>query len=413
MHDLAIVGAGPAGISAAKAALAANLKTVLFEFDSDSFGGVCLNSGCIPTKFLIGNSKTKKSWGQLLTESQELIKKIRSPLLASLEKQGLDIIFGEVSFLDKSTLTVGQKKFSAKNIIIASGSVSKKMFQSTKVIGPQDLFSQPELADDILIIGAGYVGIELASLLKALGKKVTLIEKESQILPGFDSQLARRLQTILVKQGIEITTGVDATSAEGYNFDRFAMVIEAVGRRSNLSSLKIANAGIAVNENGWIKTNQQLKTSVGHIYACGDVRGGRLLAYTAEYQGRLCVKNITAKPEVEDYQGLPECVFSQPQLARVGLSEEQAKSQGINFKVIKSNFLKFSSSYVYQDTDGFIKVLIDDQEKIIGAGIISKQASELISIFSVCINNGLKLDDLKKCLFVHPTLSEILPLILQ
>jgi len=266
------------------------------------------------------------------------------------------------------------------------------------------------LPDNILIVGAGYVGIEIACLLRNFGKKVTVIEIARQILPGFDSQLARRLETILKRQGIVIDTGVDALKV---NLDQFDLVVEALGRVPNLDSLKIKKANLETDKDGWLKTDKYLRSSQKHIYACGDVLGRKLLAYTAEYQGRLCVENIIGQRATEDYSGLPECVFSQPQLAKVGILEEEAKAKGINFKVVKSNFLKFSSSYVYGDRDGFIKFLIDDQEKIIGAGIISKSAAELISIFSLCIKNNLSAKDLKKCIFIHPTLSEILPLSLE
>ncbi|MCF7907765.1 MAG: NAD(P)/FAD-dependent oxidoreductase [Candidatus Omnitrophica bacterium] len=410
MYDLAIIGAGPAGISAAKSALAAGLKSILIDKSENAFGGVCLNQGCIPTKFFIQNSNSSKSWSDLLVLKQALIEKIKLPIIGSLKKQGLDIIFGEASFVDKNTLAVNGEKVLAKNIIIASGSLSKDIFKSSKTISVESVLDQKILADNILIIGAGYVGVELSSLLHKFGKKVLLIEKENQILPSFDSQLSSRLEVILKRQGVELETGVDANK---YDFSKFSMIVQAVGRSPSLEGLKLENAAVLVDGNGWIKTDNYLKTSQDNIYACGDVIGKRLLAYVAEYQGRLAVDNISGKNILEDYSGLPECVFSQPQLAKVGILEAEAKLEGINFKVIKSNFLKFSSAHVYDDSDGFMKVLIDDQGKIIGAGIISKHAGELISIFSLCIKNQLNLNDLKKCLFIHPTLSEIIPLLVQ
>ncbi|MBU1112686.1 MAG: NAD(P)/FAD-dependent oxidoreductase [Candidatus Omnitrophica bacterium] len=410
MYDLAIIGAGPAGIAAARAARSAGLKTVLFERSQDSFGGTCLNRGCIPTKFLLHNSKSGQSWSQLKAQLKETIGKIKSPLLDSLKKNGLDIVFGQVIFQDKNTLDCKGRKFSAKNIIIASGSVPKNIFKSGSVVLAEEIFSRPDLADQVLIVGAGYIGIELASLLNSLGKRVRLIEKEDDILLGFDSQLTRRLRVILEKRGIVIETGVDSAK---FDFDRFGLVVSATGRTANLDSLNIENSQVSIDKQGWIRTDEYLRSSQGHIYACGDVTGKKLLAYVAEYQGNLCVKNITGKNIREDYFGLPEAVFSKPQIARVGLLEKEAEARGIKITIIKSNFLRFSSSYVYGDTDGYIKVLVDQQGKIIGAGIISETAAELINTVSLAIKNGLKLDDLKQSLFIHPTISEIIPLLFQ
>ncbi|MBU2044560.1 MAG: NAD(P)/FAD-dependent oxidoreductase [Candidatus Omnitrophica bacterium] len=410
MYDLAIIGAGPAGIAAARAARSAGLKTVLFERSQDSFGGTCLNRGCIPTKFLLHNSKSGQSWSQLKAQLKETIGKIKSPLIDSLKKNGLDIVFGQVVFQDKNTLDCKGSKFSAKNIIIASGSVPKNIFKSGSVVLAEEIFSRPDLADQVLIVGAGYIGIELASLLNSLGKRVRLIEKEDDILLGFDSQLTRRLRVILEKRGIVIETGVDSAK---FDFDRFGLVVSATGRTANLDSLNIENSQVSIDKQGWIRTDEYLRSSQGHIYACGDVTGKKLLAYVAEYQGNLCVKNITGKNIREDYFGLPEAVFSKPQIARVGLLEKEAEARGIKITIIKSNFLRFSSSYVYGDTDGYIKVLVDQQGKIIGAGIISETAAELINTVSLAIKNGLKLDDLKQSLFIHPTISEIIPLLFQ
>ncbi|MBU2251178.1 MAG: NAD(P)/FAD-dependent oxidoreductase, partial [Candidatus Omnitrophica bacterium] len=376
MYDLAIIGAGPAGIAAARAARSAGLKTVLFERSQDSFGGTCLNRGCIPTKFLLHNSKSGQSWSQLKAQLKETIGKIKSPLIDSLKKNGLDIVFGQVVFQDKNTLDCKGSKFSAKNIIIASGSVPKNIFKSGSVVLAEEIFSRPDLADQVLIVGAGYIGIELASLLNSLGKRVRLIEKEDDILLGFDSQLTRRLRVILEKRGIVIETGVDSAK---FDFDRFGLVVSATGRTANLDSLNIENSQVSIDKQGWIRTDEYLRSSQGHIYACGDVTGKKLLAYVAEYQGNLCVKNITGKNIREDYFGLPEAVFSKPQIARVGLLEKEAEARGIKITIIKSNFLRFSSSYVYGDTDGYIKVLVDQQGKIIGAGIISETAAELIN----------------------------------
>ena len=410
MYDIAIIGAGAAGISCAKAAILSGLRTVLIEGGKDSFGGTCINTGCIPTKFFLKSSKLHKPWQDTSRESKEIIDKIKLPLLSFLQKQGVDLVWGKASFLDKNTLEVGGKKIKAKHIVIASGSSAKKIFSHPKVIGAEQIFDQADIGEKFLIIGGGYIGLEMASLLCNLGKQVNLIEKEARILPNFDKYLARRLKGILEKRSIKIEEGKDVNEAD---FDDFDLVISAVGRDPNTSGLGLENIGLALDKGGWIKTDKCLKTNIENIYSCGDVTGKKLLAYTADYQARLCIKNITGTTFEEDYLGLAECVFSSPCVAKVGILEEQAKAAGLSYRVIKSNFLRFSSAYVYDDLDGFIQVLVDSSEKIIGAGIISQAAPELISLFSFCIRNNMKLANLKDNIFIHPTLSEIIPLLLN
>ncbi|MFH1503838.1 MAG: NAD(P)/FAD-dependent oxidoreductase [Candidatus Omnitrophota bacterium] len=413
MYDLAIIGAGAGGVACAKAAAASGLKTVLIEKDKVSFGGTCLNKGCIPAKFFLNSLKSNrvglsgKSWNDSFIEKEALIEKIKAPATAYLQNQGIDIVWGQASFINENSLKAADQTIEAKNIVIAAGSSAKVILNHPKVI--TDLFSQPKLPNKILIVGAGYVGVELASLLKGLGKDICVVEKEQRILSNFDSSLASRLKAVLNKKGITINTGKDLS---GYNLDDFDMVISSVGRVPNTQSLGLENLDIALDKSGWVITDQYMRTNIKNIYACGDIIGKKLLAYTAEYQGRLCVQNIKGGNEKEDYKGVAECVFSIPAAASVGILEEEAKKKNIKYRIIKSNFLKFSSAYVYGDTDGFIEVLIGQEDRIIGAGIISQSAAELISIFSLCIKNNLKSTDLKKSLFIHPTLSEIIPLLL-
>jgi len=410
MYEVAIIGAGAAGITCAKEALKAGLRTVLIEERKESLGGTCINKGCIPAKFFLKSSLLAKSWLDSFTGSQKVIEKIKSPLLSFLEKQGLDAVWGRARFLDKNSLDVAGTPISAKKIIIATGSSPRTIINNSKVIFAEDLFSKDVIGSKILIIGAGYIGLEVASALKNFGKDVNLVEKEEQILPSFDSYLAQRLRVILERKGIKIETGKDVKDCDLDNFD---LVISAVGRVPNLEGLDTKAINLAKSPGGWVKTDKYLRTNLKSIYACGDITGKKLLSYVAEYQAHICINNIKGKKQREEYKGLSECVFSSPSLAKVGILEDEAKLKGVKYEVIKSNFMKFSSSYVYGDTDGFIEVLIDKRKRIIGAGIISQAAGELISILSLCIKNSLKVDDLKRCVFIHPTLSEIIPQLLK
>ncbi|MCQ9206169.1 MAG: NAD(P)/FAD-dependent oxidoreductase [Omnitrophica bacterium] len=406
MYDLAIIGAGAAGIACAKDALAAKFRVILIEREEKYFGGTCLNTGCIPTKFFLNSSKLGKSWEESFSRVKEIVAKIKQPLLFYLEKQGLDIVWGQASFIDKNTLDVSGRKINAENIVIATGSSPKSILNDKRIIPAEELFNKDTLGDKVLIIGAGYIGMEFASLLHNLGKTVCVAEKEDRILPGFDKQLANRLASILSKKGIDIRTSSDVTE---FDRDDYDFILSAVGRKPNIAGLKTENVGLSLQNYGWINTDSFMRTNIENIYACGDVTGKMLLAYVAEYQARICVNNIRGTSTQENYKDIAECVFSLPQIAKVGVLDEEVRKENIRYKVLKSNFLRYSSAYVYDDMDGFIKVVVDEKNKIIGAGIISHSAAELINIFSLCIKNGLGLEELRRCLFIHPTISEIIP----
>jgi len=407
MYDIAIIGAGAAGIRCAQKALHEGLKVVVFDQSPDTFGGICLNRGCIPTKFLIQKSKISKNWKEALVQSREIVKKIKNPLLSHLETQGVQFVWARPRLIDKNNIQVDNHRFDAHNIVIATGSVGQRIFDHPKAFVAEELLVKPDLADNILIVGAGYIGIELASLLSDYGKKVTLVEKEDNILSSYEPSLSNRLRVILEKKGIVIETSKSITNED---LDDFDLVLLATGRCPATENLGLEKIGIKLDERGWIKTDSSMRTNINNIYACGDVTGKKLLAYTAEYQAHLCVRNITGKNETEDYYALPECVFSSPQIAKVGITKEEARQKNIKHSVLRSNFLKFSSSCVYDDEQGFMEVLVGEDDKIIGAAIISVQAAELINILSLCIKNNLTLKDLQKCLFTHPTLSEVIPL---
>ncbi|MEI8350371.1 MAG: NAD(P)/FAD-dependent oxidoreductase [Candidatus Omnitrophota bacterium] len=408
MYDLAVIGSGAAGIAVAKYALQRGLKTVICEKNSELFGGTCLNRGCIPTKFFLHASKLHKSWEEISLQKTAIINSIKNPTLEFFKKNGIDIIWSEVSLIDEHTIATISGQVQATYIVIATGSTPKRLPQQGCICA-EELFEQKEIGSTFLVVGAGYIGVEFASLLGSFSKQVTVIEKEERILPTFEYNLANRLKTILARKGIVIQTGVDI---KNYDFGAYDMVLVSIGRQANTSALGLEKVGI-IDKNGWIVTDECLRTNKENIYACGDVNGKRLLAYAAEYQARVCVDNIVGTKHKENYDSMPECVFSLPQLARVGMSEEEAQSKNIKYKIVKSNFLKFSSSYVYGDSDGFMQVIADERDMILGAGIISNSAAELISIFSLAMQQKISLKKIQECFFVHPTLSEIIPSLLR
>lgn len=408
MYDVAIIGAGAAGIACAQSALRKSLKAVVFDQSPDTFGGTCLNRGCIPAKFFIQKSKTHRSWKEVLTQSREIVKKIKNPLLSYLETQGVQFVWARPRLISKHEIQVDNHRFDARNIIISTGSKPQRIIDHPRAMVAEEILLKPDIPDNILIIGGGYIGIEFASMLNSYGKNVTVFEKEENILGGYEPSLVNRLKLILEKKGIVIET---AKGVWDEDLDNFDLTLLATGRCPSIENLGLEELGIELNEAGWIKTDSNMRTNINNIYACGDISGKKFLAYTAEYQAHLCVHNIAGKEESEDYSEVPECVFSTPSIAKVGVSKEEAGQKNIEHRVLRSNFLKFSSSYVYDDEEGFIEIVLGEDDKILGAATISGAAGELINAFTLCIKNNLTLNDLKKCLFIHPTLSEIIPLL--
>lgn len=410
MYQIAIIGSGPGGIEAAKQAIKAGKKTILFEKDISSFGGTCLNRGCIPTKFFLHNLDKKLSWEEIYINKEKLINNIKNEALTYLQRQGLEVIFEQAKIKDKNTLAFSDKVIKSENIIIATGSKPNMFFdyQPGKIIPAEEIFSLAKLPQEkILIIGAGAIGLELACLLIELGKQVVVIELEKEILPRNNSPLKNRLKIILEKKGINFILGKKADKQLLKDFD---LVLIAAGRKPNYEQEYLLSIGIDTDDLGWIKVNNVLQTSLENVYACGDCNGKYFYAYTAEVQARLILKNIIlAKNNRLDLLGLSECIFTRPQFAFINpnlpvLAEDRQ---------IKGFLRNYSSSYVYDDTEGIIHLVIDKQNRIKSVSMISEHASELIGYFSLAIREKIPLDNLAKLSFIHPTISEIIPALLR
>lgn len=406
-YDLAVIGTGPAGISCLKSAVNNNLKTVVFEESFDKFGGTCVNCGCIPAKFFINASKRNISWADAFKQKQEILKQIKTPLLDFLKSKGVEVVFEKAKLLSENSVSAESNKYEAKNIVIATGSTPKNIISGENVYQAEKLFDMETLPESFLVVGAGYIGMEIASLLNAYGKKVTVVEKEKTILPFIEQSLAKRLKIILEKKGIVFNLAADVND---YNLTDFDAVLTAVGRSPNLSFLENSNVKLS-DSNGWIISDKVMKTNIDNIFSCGDINGKSLLAYVAEAQGRICLDFLTGKEVSVKSLSLPQAVFSLPQVAVVGLTEQEAKAKTIDYTAKRSNFLRFSSSLVYNDQDGFIKVIVGKDEKILGVELISQYAADLANIFAIIINNGLTVEDVKKSSLIHPTISEIVCLL--
>lgn len=412
-YDLAVIGSGWAGFNAALKAKASGLKVALI--DKGPMGGTCLNRGCIPTKALLQSAKIlaqiKKSkqfgvnagtpavnFSEVQARKEKIIQQLRQGM--EFMAGGIDLIQGQAAFLSPDTLKAGPKELKAKYILIATGSrpteLSTMKFDHKKIISSDDILDLKEIPRSLLIIGGGVIGCEFATLFSALGTQVTIAEKMPQLLPAEDSQIAKKLETIFKKKGIKANTNIDAASLNLADFD---YVLVCVGREPVCDSLGL----------GKITVDDYLKTNTPNVYAAGDCTGSLMLAHYAAYQGIVAAENIIAGKSLKkaDNVCVPNCIFTDPEIASVGLSEEAAKNKGIELEVKKFDFLASGMARILDEAEGFIKVIIDKQSnKIIGACLIGPRATELISIFGLAISCGLTATQVKETIFAHPTMSE-------
>lgn len=422
-YDLAIIGAGWAGFNASLKARELGLKTLLVE--KAEIGGTCLNRGCIPTKALIQSAKvyslSKKSSqfgidittspGINFTKIQErkdrIIQQLRQGMQFMLKN--IDFLNAEARILSNEELRIGDQNIKTKFILIATGSEPMEAgglkFDEKLVISSDDILNLKEIPNSLLIIGGGVIGCEFASLFSALGTEVSVVEKMPQILPAEDREVAKKLQAIFKKKGIKINTNTDATSVDLKDYD---LVLLCVGRIPKIRDLGLENIDIKLERNK-IVVDEYLKTSINNIYAAGDCTAKTMLAHFAAYQGNIAAENIARpdSPKRVGESGIPNCIFTDPQIASVGLNEETAQGKGIDIKISKFDFLASGMARILDETEGFIKVISDQKtEQILGASIIGPRATELIGILTLAISSRLKTSQIQEAIFAHPTLSE-------
>lgn len=421
-YDLIVVGAGWAGFNAARRAKELGLEVALI--DKEKIGGTCLNHGCIPTKALIQSAKIyslakkAKAFGIELAPPQINFNNIqarKNRIIQQLSQgmhsllKGVDFLNSPAQIVSPNIVETSEKKLTTKFILIATGSKPMELknfkFDGKKVISSDELLELKEIPKSLLIIGGGVIGCEFASLFNNLDSQVTVAEKMAQLLPGIDKETAKKLETLFKKKGIKVFTAIDATTL---NFDDYDLVLLCIGRTPNTENL-FSNGLNIESDRGKIIVDDYLKTSVPNIYAAGDCTAKVMLAHFAAYQGRLAVDNMADPENARKYttRNIPSCIFTEPEIANIGLSQEEAENQGIETKINKFDFLGSGMAKILEETDGFIKLVSDKKTgQIIGGSIIGPRATELISILSVAIQSGFKLSQLQNIMLPHPTLSE-------
>jgi len=426
-YDLAIIGAGWAGFNAALKAKQLGLKVVLIE--KLELGGVCLNRGCIPTKTLLQSAKIlsliKKSayFGIETTESKvnfariqerkiQIITQLRQGMQFMLK--GIDYLDADAQFISPQTLTAAGNNIDFKSAIIATGSKATELkgfeFNNTNILSSDQIIELPKIPDSLLIVGGGVIGCEFASLFSTLGSKVTISEKMPRLLPAEDLDISKKLENIFKKKGIKVLTGSDASKLPLNNFEK---ILICIGRKAVSQGIGLEKTGVKT-ENNRIITDDFLMTS--GIYAAGDCTAGIMLAHFAAYQGTIAAENIAVgnKLNASGNTCVPNCIFTDPEIGSVGILDEEAKRRNISIEIRKFDFLASGMARIFDETDGFIKLVSDKNSGILlGASIIGPRATEIIATLTLAIKSKQTLDQLRNTIFAHPTLSEVLAEVLK
>lgn len=442
--DVLVVGSGPGGyVAAIRAAQMGKSVTIV---DKAEIGGVCLNRGCIPSKALISAAEKYQEmnhnadigitadniqvdFGKVQTWKQSVVNKLTGGVGALLKGNKIDILQGEAFFIEENVVSISNeeegKRLKFNECIIATGSrpVELGAFPfGERILSSTGALALEEIPENLVVIGGGYIGIELGQTYAKFGSKVTILEGSDTILPGFEKELSRFVQRNLKKLNVDIVTNamakaskvednqVTVTYSVGDEEKEITAdyVLVTVGRRPNTNDMGLENIGVKMSDRGLIEVDEQCRTSISHIYAIGDIVPGPALAHKASYEGKVAAEAIAGKPSAVDYKVLPEVVFSDPEIASVGLNETKAKEEGREIVTNKFNYAANGRALSLNKGEGFVKIVADkDSGLVLGAQIVGPEASNLIAELGLAIEMGATLEDIALTIHAHPTLGEI------
>ena len=446
-YDLIIIGTGPGGYVAAIRAAQLGMKVACIEKEA-TLGGTCLNIGCIPSKALLNSSekyielithaeehgiKTGKvdlDLSTLMQRKDKIVKQLTAGIGFLFKKNKITYLNGTASFVDKQNIKVKSSKeltLSAKNFIIATGSSSMESpgitVDEKKIVTSTGALSLSAVPKTMLVIGGGYIGLEMGSVWSRLGTKVTVVEKLDRIVPTMDGEIATEFMKSLEKQGLELKLShkVVATKSGSKDVevtmeseqdkkqvkDKFNVVLMSIGRKPNTEELNLEKIGVKLNDQLAIEVDQQYKTSVDNIYAIGDVVPGPMLAHKAEEEGVACVEIINGQKTHMNYDAIPAIVYTNPEVASVGKTEEQLKESKTEYKVGKFPFMANGRALTTSESEGFVKILADKKtDAILGAHIIGHDAGQLVAEIVTAMEFGGSAEDIARICHAHPTTSE-------
>lgn len=446
-YDVAVIGSGPGGYVAAIRAAQLGFKTAIIE--KQSLGGTCLNVGCIPSKALLDSShhfhdakthfqthgieisEPKVNFTQMVARKQGVIDQTVAGIKFLMDKNKIDVYEGTGSFKDATHIVVtaadnSTQEIKAKYTIIATGSVSSELpfapCDGKRIITSTEALSLEQVPNHLIVIGGGVIGLELGSVYLRLGAQVSVVEYADRIIPGMDGALSKELTKVLKKQGMKFYTSTKVTAVEN-NGDNVTLKAEdkkgqevvlegdyalvAVGRRAFTGSLGLENVGIEVDERGRIKTNDHLQTNISNIYAIGDVVAGAMLAHKAEEEGVLVAEQLAGQKPHINYNLIPGVVYTWPEVAGVGKTEEQLKEEGVEYKVGSFPFKALGRARASMDLDGFAKILADkNTDEILGFHVIGARAADLIAEGVTAMEFRASAEDLTRMSHAHPTFAE-------
>ncbi len=438
-HDLLVIGAGPAGYVAAIRAAQLGLDTAIVDKEKQ-LGGTCLRVGCIPSKALLESSHKYEDASKhffahgievssvalnlkaMLKRKDKVVSALTTGVAGLMKKNKITVYHGSAAFNADRSVSVGQDIIKATNVLIATGSVPSSIpginLDDDLVDTSTDALSYDKVPEHLVVIGAGVIGLELGSVWRRLGSKVTVIEYLDRIMPGMDSELAKAAHKAFKAQGIEfmlgsavqgVTSGkdgvtIDIKDAGPVKADR---VLVSVGRKPNTQGLGLDKIGITPNKRGQIEVSPRYKTSVDGVFAVGDVVPGPMLAHKAEEEGIACVEMIATGHGHIDYNTIPSIVYTHPEIASVGKSEDELKDEGINYKKGAFPFMANGRARANDDTEGWVKVLADAvTDRVLGVHIIGDSAGDLIAECAIAMAFAASSEDIARACHAHPTLSE-------
>ena len=397
--DLIIIGAGPGGYRAAEYAAKQGLKVVIFE--GDNVGGTCLNVGCIPTKTYVHSS----TFAEARERMAQVVPQLRAGVEGILSHPNITLVREKGVFVDANT--VGD--YTAKNIIIATGSETKQIpvsgLDDPRVVDSTGLLNLDTLPKRLCIIGAGVIGMEFASVFSRFGSEVTVIEFLKECLPALDSDIAKRLRKYLEKRGITFKMKTAVENIADIDAD---VILMATGRKPRVQA-DFANAGFEYDERKGITVDENYATTVKGIYAIGDVNGRQMLAHAAEMQAVRAVNHILGKSDGIRFDIMPAAIFTSPEAACVGPTEDQLKAQGIDFVCKKSFWRANGKALAMNESEGLLKLFVAPSDgKILGCHAYGAHAADIIQEVSVLMCKDTTIHELADMVHIHPTLSEIL-----
>jgi len=446
VYDLIVLGGGPAGYLASERAGHAGLKVLLIE--KSNVGGVCLNEGCIPTKTLLysakllDNAKSAEKYGitvsgisidhrKVIERKNKVVRTLTVGVKSALKANGVTLVDGNGVIQEKDQdgfkVSVNEETYTGKRLLIATGSSPsvppipglKEGLESGMVLTNREILNLNYVPEELVVIGGGVIGLEMASYFNSAGSKTTIIEMLDHIGGDNDSELTKLLQKEYEKKGINFhlnsrVTGIDTNGVrfESNGESKFVpaeKVLLSVGRRPNINGIGLENINVAT-QNGAIVTDDRMQTNIPDVYAAGDVNGRYMLAHTAYREAEVAVNNMLGKEDRMNYNAIPSVIYTNPELASVGETEAGALLKGMDIAVVKVP-MRFSGRYLAENEggNGVFKLVFDKiKGKVIGASALGNYSSEFIIACGIIIENALTIEDIKKTVFPHPTVCEVI-----